>query len=145
MTRSKQLGMLAAILGLAVLAAQPSWGAEPGMMSGRIASVQPTENKLVVKTGLFASQELIVDANATITDVQQNPVALDSLRPGEEVRVEYAEEGGKRVARSITVTSPRAAPPAGAIPERAAEPSAEPSPSGIDADRGPGESPESVR
>jgi hypothetical protein len=127
----------ALIAGTALLLMGQSVG--PSLMaSGKIASIDPQQKVLKLKTGLFTTREFMIEAETKISDGQQT-IALEQLQPGAKAKVEYVQEGDKRVAQSVTVEGavgvkpPEAKPaePAQAQPSQPqpTEPQASPAPS----------------
>lgn len=119
-TRTFRAFLTAALMaGLAGVAS-----AQAMMASGKIASIDPGQSMIKLRTGLFATQEFKVESDTKITDGQQ-PLDLEQLQPGTKATVEYVQENGKRVAQSVTIESAGAAPaPAATEPSTAAPESA---------------------
>ncbi|MBI4343037.1 MAG: hypothetical protein HY599_06690 [Candidatus Omnitrophica bacterium] len=117
---------VAAALGLTaqgmVMAAESSL-----MAFGKIASIDAQRDLVKLKTGLFSTQEFMIKPHTKISDGRQ-PVELEALRPGIEATVEYVQEDGKHVAKSITVGSAGAESGASPQAERA-QPQTSPAPS----------------
>lgn len=135
------IGLLMAVALVGLLAAV-SGGAEGPllMVSGKIASVDPNQNMVKLKTGLFATKEFVIEPGTTkITDGQQ-PLELGQLQPGAKATVEYVQgEEGTPVAQTITVELAAGGPEAPLPPEA---PQAPLGPAPSQDLSAPGESPE---
>ena len=81
--------------------------------------VQPGASQGLVKTGLFATKEFVIQPDTKITDGRRS-LDLEQLQPGAQATVEYMQEDGEHVAQSITVESAVAAPVASLEPQGAA-------------------------
>lgn len=87
---------------LGVVGVMGAVAAQSSMMSGKIASVDPQEQRIALRTWLFFTKDFEVRPSAQITDGQQ-PLQLRQLQPGDEASVEYVEQDGKRMAQAITI------------------------------------------
>lgn len=99
--------MAAAVLvGLMDSAVQAAWegNLSSGVLSGRIASIDPQENLLTVRTGLFAKKSFIIGEASKISNGVKE-MKLEDLKPGDVVNLSFDSEGGKQVVRSLIVGS----------------------------------------
>jgi len=104
-------------------------------VSGKVASVDLFRRMLTVESkGLFSpaqTKTFVVSGETEISGREgQQPLRLNELHPGAQVKIEYAVEGSKNVARSITLQeSARESQPQAQGPDQTSEraPRAEPS------------------
>lgn len=119
----RRLAAAVAVLGVmsgAGVAAQPALqSAKPLQASGTIVSADPWKKLVRVeekRLGLFptgAPKDFVVNAETAISDrSRQQSLRFHDLVDGASVKIEYAVENGKNVARSIIVRrSPSEMPP----------------------------------
>lgn len=97
-----------------LLAGTPvAWGQAAPMgtiATGEIVSVDPQNDLLLVKTGLFGNERFKITDQTQISHEGQ-ALRLDELEPGKQVRVEYTEQDGERLASSVEVMEEGAAEP----------------------------------
>lgn len=67
--------------------------------------VDPAAMTLKIQTGLL-QKTFTVDKTTEISDGRRI-LQLQDLRPGTEVRIEYSEQDGKLLSRSITIGGPQ--------------------------------------
>lgn len=132
MTRQGTGGVVAGLgsVALAVAAAVVLMGQAAGpslMASGKIASVDPQQNVLKLKTGFFTTREFTVSPDARIQAGQES-IKLHQLLPGAEATVEYVEQGDQHVAQAITLKADAAQSPAAAPQKENPPPKADASP-----------------
>ena len=108
--RINGMGMVVgAAVAATVLAGLPARAASPGLglagqwsvASGKVTVVDPAAMTLKIQTGLL-QKTFTVDKTTEISDGRRI-LQLQDLRPGTEVRIEYSEQDGKLLSRSITI------------------------------------------
>lgn len=77
---------------------------------GKIANVNSQERQLSIKTGLFGSTHFLVDWNTVISQGNKR-LRLTDLSAGDQVEVQYASQGGRNIARLISVVQSRGEKP----------------------------------
>ncbi len=116
------------VVGLAVLGLAGVVGAqgEALIASGKIVSIDPQQQLIKLRTGLFSTKEFTMDRNVEISAGQQS-LKLEQLQPGDKATVEYKEEGGERIAQAIKLEGAGAEPaPMAPATSQAPEPQAAP-------------------
>lgn len=95
-----------ALVGVGGPAAQAAWEASPnsGVLSGKITAIDPQQNLLKVKAGLFARYNFVVKETTQISDGNRQ-MKLEELKPGDEVSISFDSADGKRVINSMRVNS----------------------------------------
>lgn len=99
--------------------------------SGKIASVDPQQKIIRLKTGFLTTQKFVVENDTKITTNGQQPLDLEQIQPGAEATIQYLNQDGQQVAQAITVKQEVAAQPMGqsqsSMPSSGAHPSHQPS------------------
>jgi len=93
------------VIGLAFAEEKPR-----GFFAGKIMSVDVPTRMLHVKSEK-SEMTFVVAADAKIIGVDQKELALGDLKVGNEVTVDYTEEGGAYVAHTITLKGITPPPP----------------------------------
>lgn len=89
-------------LAQAALEASPGPAASQGIISGKVASVDPNLKMLRIKSGLFKQHEYFIKES---TKIRQGTrvIHLEDVKPGDEISASYDEQEGKRVISSMQV------------------------------------------
>ena len=106
MQHAGQVIVGAILVGVSGMTAQAAWESSPssGVMSGKIASVDPQRNLLRVKTGLFAGYNFTVKETSKLSNGVRE-MRLEELKPGDAVSISFDNAAGERVISSLKVTS----------------------------------------
>ena len=107
-----------ALVGVSGGAVGAAWeGGSEGVLSGKIASINPQQNMVKIKTGLFKRTEFVVNETSKISDASgAQAMRLEQLKPGDQVTVAFSNADGKRLVSTLQVNTASGQPAASPSP-----------------------------